>query len=48
MRKRLFLIALMLTACTEQRPPAPSAEENRQLDEADAMLNAEEANNDAR
>ena len=39
MRKALFLIALLLTACGESRPPAPTAEENRQLDEAEAMLN---------
>ena len=36
---RFALIALLLTACGEDRPPAPTAEENRQLDEAEAMLN---------
>ena len=42
----LLLIALLLTACGEDRPPAPTAEENRQLDEADAMLN--EVGNESR
>ena len=40
MKNSLVLIAVMLlTACGEDRPPAPTAEENRQLDEAEAMLN---------
>ena len=39
MTKSLFLIALMLGGCSERRPPAPTAAENRQLDEAEAMLN---------
>ena len=34
-------MALLLSACGDERPPAPTAEENRQLDEAEAMLNAE-------
>ena len=46
MRKSVLLIALLLVACGEDRPPAPTAEENRQLDEAEAMLN--EAGNEAR
>ena len=39
MKNCLLLIALMLAGCKEQRPPAPTAAENRQLDEAEAMLN---------
>lgn len=39
-------LALLLTACGDDRPPAPTVEENRQLDEAEAMLN--EAGNEAR
>jgi len=39
MRKSFLLIALLLAACGEDRPPAPTAEENRHLDEAEAMLN---------
>ena len=35
----VLVMALLLTACAEDRPPAPTSEENRQLDEADAMLN---------
>jgi len=46
MTLKVVLIALLLTACGEDRPPAPTAEENRQLDEAEAMLN--EAGNEAR
>ena len=48
MRKNLILIAMLLAACGEKRPPAPTAEENRQLDEAEGMLNAEAANNVSR
>ena len=38
--RTLLLIALLLpAACSDKRPPAPSAEENQRLDEADRMLN---------
>ncbi len=39
MRMMVASLILALTACAEERPPAPTAEENRQLDEAEAMLN---------
>ena len=39
MRMMIALTALLLTACGDDRPPAPTPEENRQLDEAEAMLN---------
>ena len=39
MKRTIFLMALSLAACGDGRPPAPTAEENRQLDEAEAMLN---------
>lgn len=39
--RTLLLIALLLpAACSEERPPAPSAEENQRLDETDRMLNS--------
>lgn len=42
MRKPLpVLLAIMLAACTEPRPAAPTAEESARLDEAEAMLNEE-------
>ena len=32
-------LALCLVACDRDRPPAPTAEQSNQLDEAEAMLN---------
>jgi len=40
MTKSLALfLALLLAACRDNRPPAPTAEEAEQLNEAEAMLN---------
>jgi hypothetical protein len=39
LRLILPLSALMLAACHDERPPAPTAEESARLDETDAMLN---------
>jgi len=38
--KQLFLCALLLlAACQDKGPPAPTAEQSEQLNDADAMLN---------
>ena len=47
MKQTLILIALLIAGCADKRPQAPTAEENRQLDEADAMLNVQAASNSA-
>ena len=39
-----FALALALAGCGEQRPPAPTAEQNDQLNEAEEMLNEEAGN----
>lgn len=42
----LFLVSAVLTAC-DRNPDAPTAEENRQLDEAERMLNEAPSNLEA-
>ena len=41
MRTPWIAFALLLAGCGEQRPPAPTAAQNDQLNEAEAMLNEE-------
>jgi hypothetical protein len=41
---RILLPLLLLTACGDDRPPAPTAEESDQLNEAEELLDAEAAN----
>ena len=36
----ILSIALMLCACRKDAPPAPTAEQSDQLNDAEAMLNA--------
>jgi len=35
----LFVALILVSACRDQRPPTPTAEQNQQLNEADQMLN---------
>ena len=39
MRFAFVLLLLLAGACREQRPPAPTAEQANQLNDAEAMLN---------
>lgn len=50
MRRTDFLLAsLLLTACGDDRPPAPTADEAEQLDEMEELLNEQaEAENETR
>jgi hypothetical protein len=39
MKQLLALAPLLLAACSDHRPPAPTPEEAARLDETEAMLN---------
>jgi len=41
-------LLLLLAACQDERPPAPTAEESARLNEADEMLNEADRNEQAR
>ncbi|MEO6256432.1 MAG: hypothetical protein ABIO69_06450 [Sphingomicrobium sp.] len=41
---RLLLALLSLAACRDDRPPAPTAEESDQLNQAEELLNQQAAN----
>jgi hypothetical protein len=41
-----FLLAFLVAACRSEAPPAPTSEQAKQLDEAEAMLNELSANED--
>jgi uncharacterized protein YcfL len=43
MRQLIFAASLLLAACHKDEPPAPSAEQSVQLNEAEDMLNAQAA-----
>ena len=47
MRLTAIALLLVLAGCGEQHPPAPTPEQNDQLNEAEDMLN-EEAGNESR
>jgi hypothetical protein len=38
--KHLIVCLVLLSACHEKRPPAPTAEQNQQLNEMEDALNA--------
>jgi hypothetical protein len=39
MRQIILFAPLLLAACHDRRPPAPTAEQSQQLNDADSMLN---------
>jgi hypothetical protein len=40
MKKLLVVVMLLMAACRDERPPAPSAQEAGQLNEAEDLLNS--------
>ena len=48
MKLALLLLLLLVSACRDERPPAPTAEESARLNEADAMLDNAADNAQAR
>ena len=44
MRLSLPFLILIVSACQDERPPVPTAEESARLDEADALLDDLAAN----
>lgn len=42
MTKLMLLVPLLLAACSDDRPPAPTAEEAEQLNEIEEALDSEE------
>ncbi len=46
MRTAALMALLLLSACTDESPPAPTAEEAAQLNEAEELLNDEAAKED--
>ena len=44
MRAPLIASLMLVAACGDDRPPAPTAEESARLDEAEELLNREAAN----
>jgi hypothetical protein len=48
MKRALLLLLLLVSACRDERPPAPTAEESARLNEADAMLDNAADNDQAR
>ena len=44
MKRLLPLLVLLVVACDDDRPPAPTAEQSEQLNEAEELLNEQAAN----
>ena len=43
MKAMLAMLVLTLSACRDERPPAPTAEQSAQLNEAEELLNQQAA-----